>query len=157
MMKEQTACESEKETKNIKDKPYLYTTDGMLAIELLENLDAYKTDNFNINDFLGSNLHTHKLDGLTGFGIIIEILKACQKDKDEELTLEEKLIRDGWKSHTSLPYCGYLKNNIFVYHISYACDIRAWKFIKDRAEVLSIPFTEDYEIIKKVVELVKIM
>lgn len=147
-------------TKSIKDE----------LIELINNVDEdklYKYTPFMFNACVKNDL---KSENENGKSIILKILKSCQKDK--KLTLEEKLMADGWiKQHFSnleQEYVtfkeGKVKRNI-KYHVYYVKN-DMWIFIAnydDKITIMksgnnvNIPYTENYEIIKKAVELVKSM
>ncbi len=84
------------------------------------------------------------------FNAIEILLEQCQKPK--ELTLEEKLIADGWIKNEFVNY--YSKDVFILMKSGNSWDIKINE--PDKLWV-TIPYIEDYEIIKKAVELVRSM
>ncbi len=108
-------------------------------IELVNNVDE---------DKLLQHAHSKNVGEITWtrFNIIKSNLLKCQK----ELTLEEKLVRDGWKPYQNLQF-HYINNNIIIRTIYNSQYI---SILKNKYE-LKMDYTEDYDAIMKAVELVK--
>ena len=146
-----------KEEKNQKEKPKTKSIKDEL-IELINNGD----DNLLCQQFDTGNIGQSTW---TRFDIIKDHLRKCQKNK--ELTLEEKLLADGYIENVlgAVPigvYRGdlvvdYTKNDLTLRisdqrNIYFFCGASPLSSVK-----LSVNYTQNYEIIKKAVELVRSM
>lgn len=132
--------EEKKETKqSVKDE----------LLELINNTDENKLISLGFKELTEFNTkkRSFSLEALNMKALIETALKLCQKDK--ELTLEEKLIADGYR--VGQLSVNYQKDDIVIRE-----DGNEWRIIV-KYKSISIPRTEDYEIIKKAVELVKSM